>query len=58
MAKKGGARILIGLACIVCGRRGYITTRNKLNTPDKMKPKKFCNNCRKVQEHKEIEKLK
>ena len=48
----------MGLACTVCGTRGYVTTRNKLNTPEKLKPKKFCRTCRKVQEHKEIEKLK
>ncbi|OGH12958.1 MAG: 50S ribosomal protein L33 [Candidatus Levybacteria bacterium RIFCSPHIGHO2_01_FULL_40_10] len=58
MAKKSGVRAIFGLACIVCGTRGYVTSRNKLNTPEKMKPKKFCSNCRKVQEHKEIEKLK
>jgi len=59
MAKKsGGARQIYGLACTVCGTRGYITTRNKLNTPDKLKPKKFCRQCRKVTEHKEIDKLK
>jgi large subunit ribosomal protein L33 len=58
MAKKTGARTIMGLACTVCGTRGYVTTRNKLNTPDKLKLKKYCSNCRKVQEHKEIEKLK
>ena len=58
MAKKTGARTIYGLACTVCGKRGYITTRNKLNTPEKLKPLKFCNNCRKKTEHKEIEKLK
>ncbi|OGH17929.1 MAG: 50S ribosomal protein L33 [Candidatus Levybacteria bacterium RIFCSPHIGHO2_01_FULL_40_15b] len=58
MAKKTGARIIIGLACTVCGTRGYITSRNKLNTPEKLKPRKFCKVCRKVQEHKEVEKLK
>jgi len=57
MAKKGGARIIIGLACTVCGTRGYITSRNKLNPPEKLKPKKYCRNCRKKQEHKEVEKL-
>ncbi|HVZ66929.1 MAG TPA: 50S ribosomal protein L33 [Patescibacteria group bacterium] len=58
MAKKSGARVTLGLACTVCGTRGYVTSRNKLNTPDKLKPKKFCRNCRKVTEHKEVDKLK
>lgn len=58
MAKKGGARIILGLDCRVCGRRNYVTTRNKLNTKDKLNLKKFCASCRKVQEHKEVEKLK
>jgi len=58
MAKKGGARIIMGLACTVCGKRGYVSTRNKLNTTERLKPKKYCSNCKKVQEHKEVEKLK
>lgn len=58
MAKKSGARITMGLVCTVCGTRGYITSRNKLNTPEKLKPKKYCRTCRKVTEHKEVEKLK
>ncbi len=58
MAKKDGRVITVGLACTVCGTRGYITSRNKLNTPEKLKPKKFCKICRKVTEHKEIDKLK
>lgn len=58
MAKKDGRVVTVGLTCTVCGTRGYITSRNKLNTPEKMKPKKFCKNCRKVTEHKEVDKLK
>lgn len=58
MAKKTGARQIYGLVCTVCGTRGYITTRNKLNTPEKLKLKKYCKQCRKVQEHKEVDKLK
>jgi len=46
MAKKSGTRILIGLVCTVCKSRNYVTTRNKLNTPEKLKPKKFCKKCR------------
>lgn len=56
--KKTGAVLKLGLTCTVCKTRGYITSRNKINTPDKLKLKKFCKKCRKVQEHKEVEKLK
>lgn len=58
MAKKSDHRIVLGLECTVCGRRNYLTTRNKLNTPDKMRPLKFCKQCKKRTEHKEVEKLK
>jgi len=58
MAKKSGTVMKMGLACLVCGTRGYITSRNKINTPEKLKLKKYCRKCKKVQEHKEIEKLK
>ena len=58
MAAKGEHRVKIGMVCTVCKNRNYITTRNKLNTPEKLKLKKFCNYCRKVTEHKETEKLK
>ncbi len=56
--KKTGAVLTLGLVCTVCKSRNYITSRNKLNTPDKLKLKKFCRQCKKVQEHKEVEKLK
>jgi len=58
MAKKKGNRILVGLQCPDCGRRNYVTERNKVNTPDKLALKKFCNQCRKKIEHKEVQKLK
>ena len=58
MAKKGEHRIKIGLVCSVCKGRNYITTRNKLNTPEKIKLTKFCKKCRKKTEHKETDKLK
>ncbi len=58
MAKKSGARITVGLDCKVCKRRNYVTTRNKLNTKDKLALEKFCNQCRAVTAHKEVEKLK
>jgi len=58
MAKKGEHRIQIGLVCKVCKNRNYVTTRNKLNTPEKLVKKKFCKFCKKVTEHKETDKLK
>lgn len=58
MAKKGGARITVGLDCRVCNRRNYVTTRNKLNTNEKLALPKFCQQCRKITDHKEVEKLK
>jgi len=57
MAKKG-TRIKIGLDCKVCKRRNYITSRNKINTPEKLAMVKYCPHCRKKTEHKEVEKLK
>ncbi|MBP7832303.1 MAG: 50S ribosomal protein L33 [Candidatus Levybacteria bacterium] len=56
--KKTGAVIKIGLTCTVCKTRNYITSRNKLNTPDKLKLTKYCRKCRKAVEHKEVDKLK
>lgn len=58
MPKKGEQRIKIALVCSECRSQNYITTKNKLNTPDKLVLKKFCRRCRKVTEHKESQKLK
>lgn len=55
---KGEHRITIALVCTVCKNRNYLTTRNKLNTPEKLVLKKYCRHCRKKTEHKETEKLK
>ena len=57
MAKKKGARTDLGLVCQECGRHNYVTSRNKINTPDALKLNKFCQQCRKVTEHKEKKKL-
>lgn len=58
MAKKGEHRITIGLVCSVCKNRNYVTQKNKMETPEKLKLNKFCKFCRKVTEHKETDKLK
>ena len=57
MAKKGSRQIL-GLVCTVCKSRNYVSEKNRVNTPDKLVLKKFCNKCKKVTEHKESPKLK
>jgi len=58
MAKKGGTRVKLGLTCSVCKSRNYMTSKNKLNTKEKLLLSKFCNKCRKITEHKETDKLK
>lgn len=57
MAKKG-PRQLAGLRCTVCGKFGYISERNRTNTPDKLGLNKYCRSCRKHTLHKEVSKLK
>ncbi|MBU1126764.1 MAG: 50S ribosomal protein L33 [Patescibacteria group bacterium] len=57
MAKKGPRQIL-GLVCAICKSRNYITEKNRVNTPDKLVFKKFCNKCKKTTAHKENSKLK
>ena len=39
-------RDLVGLACDVCKRKNYTTTKNKKRTTDKLEFKKFCAHCR------------
>ena len=59
MAKaKKGPRQIFGLKCSVCGMFNYITERNKMNTPGKLTPRKYCKTCKKHQIHKEAKKLK
>ena len=56
MAKKG-QRFQFALVCTVCKSQNYITEKNKLNDKDKLKFNKYCKRCKKVTEHKEIDKL-
>ncbi|GMR18900.1 MAG: 50S ribosomal protein L33 [Patescibacteria group bacterium] len=52
MAKKG-ARPFIRLKCGDCGKHNYTTKKNRINTQEALKLKKFCNKCRKQTPHKE-----
>lgn len=56
--KKKGNRILIGLECTESGRRTYVTQKNKVNSTEKMKIKKYNPVLKKHTIHKEIERLK
>lgn len=56
MAKKG-SRVLLGLVCEVCGKQNYVTQKNKVNTTEPLKLKKYCNQCKKQVAHKERKKL-
>lgn len=58
MAKKKGSRVHVGLVCTECNRRNYVTERNKVNTEEKLRLPKYCRQCRKKTEHKEVTKLK
>ncbi|MEK7164085.1 MAG: 50S ribosomal protein L33 [Patescibacteria group bacterium] len=57
MAKKG-SRQIFAFVCSVCKHQGYVTEKNKVNTPDKIALAKYCKKCRKRTEHKETSKLK
>ncbi len=57
-SKKKTPRLLLALICGKCGAQNYITSRNKTNTPEKMKPIKYCKWCQEKTEHKEQGKLK
>jgi large subunit ribosomal protein L33 len=61
MAKKG-AREIVAMICTVCKSQNYVTDRNKVNMDTKGKGKlelkKYCQRCKKVQNHKESSKLK
>lgn len=56
MAKKG-SRVLIGLVCEVCNKQNYVSEKNKINTTEPVKLKKYCNKCKKTTVHKEKKKL-
>ena len=56
MAKKGH-RLNYGLVCSVCKSQNYVTSKNKVETKEKLLLLKYCNHCRKHTEHKEKAKL-
>ena len=43
----------ITLACEVCKRRNYVTTKNKTNTQERLELRKYCKWCREHTMHKE-----
>ncbi len=52
MAKKGN-REGIALQCTECKTIGYITSKNKKNTEEKLEINKYCKKCNKTTIHKE-----
>lgn len=56
MAKKG-SRVMLGLTCEVCNKQNYVIEKNKVNTPNALKFRKYCNKCKKHTAHKEKKKL-
>jgi large subunit ribosomal protein L33 len=51
--KKGEKRIRAILACETCKQRNYYTSRNKVNTTNKLELSKYCRFCRATKLHKE-----
>jgi large subunit ribosomal protein L33 len=43
----------ITLACTLCQRRNYASTKNKRTHPDRLELKKYCKWCRKHAPHRE-----
>ncbi|HLF09156.1 MAG TPA: 50S ribosomal protein L33 [Dehalococcoidia bacterium] len=54
MAKKGGNRIVIHLACTVCRERTYTSEKNRRNDTGRLELRKFCPRCRAHQAHREV----
>jgi large subunit ribosomal protein L33 len=50
---KNEKRVQVTLACELCKRRNYITTKNKLNDRERIEMKKFCRWDRRHTLHKE-----
>lgn len=56
MPKKSTKRKTIGLVCESCGQRHYYTTKNTMNTPDKITLRKYCPTSRSYVKHTETTK--
>jgi large subunit ribosomal protein L33 len=54
MAKKGGNRIVIHLACTNCRERTYTSEKNRRNDTGRLEFRKFCPRCRVHQLHREV----
>ena len=48
MAKKGGKRKIVGMISEESGERRYYTTKNTMNTPEKLSLRKYSPKLRKV----------
>src|ERR671936_734961 len=48
-----GVRDKITLACTECKRRNYMSTKSKLNTPDRLEVRKYCRWCGRHTPHRE-----
>lgn len=42
MAKKSDKRKIVGLVCEACKQRHYYSTKNTMNTPDRVEFNKYC----------------
>lgn len=58
MARKKGNRVLIGLECEETGLRAYVTQKNRINTREKLRLKKFNPLLKRHTWFKEVKKLK
>ena len=48
-----GDRFVITLECPECGSRGYVSSKNRRNDPDRLELQKYCQRCRKHTLHRE-----
>jgi large subunit ribosomal protein L33 len=58
MASKKGNRVLIGLECTETGDRMYVTSKNRINSTEKIQLMKFNKKLRKHTLFKEVQRLK
>ncbi len=58
MARKRGNRVLIGLECEETGHRIYVTQKNRINTREKLRLRKFNPQLKRHTWFKEVKRLK